>query len=406
MRDAVFTLRMLMRQAFRYQQPLHMAFVDLKKAFDSVSREALWAVLKGYGVELKLIELLRDLHEGTQAAVRVGGCFSKWFDIKSGVRQGCVIAPCLFNVFIDFVIRLTLSRMPANCGVKVAFCSRGTWRTDVPHDSIPTEGWLSQLLYADDMVLTCSSAAELKMFLQLLDAVCAECGLHINAAKTVVMSVDRRGSDPLPTITLSGGVVEQVQSFKYLGSILTSLCDDAVDIAARIGKAAAAVHQLTHIWRSKELTTKTKTQIYNTCVLQTLLFGCESWVICARSLQRLSVFHNDCLRRILGVKRRDRHHRVELYSSCQTVPLENLLRHRRLQWLGSVQRMGPERMPRMALCRVMRGKLPRGRPPKSWESMVLEDLAAVGVQPAELEEMCANRKAWGKMLAEQLLKPP
>ena len=68
--------------------------------------------------------------------------------------------------------------------------------------------------------------------------------------------------------------------------------------------------------------------------------------------------------------------------------------------------MGPERMPRMALCRVMRGKLPRGRPPKSWESMVLEDLAAVGVQPAELEEMCANRKAWGKMLAEQLLKPP
>jgi len=176
--------------------------------------------------------------------------------------------------------------------------------------------------------------------------------------------------------TLSGGVVEKVQSFKYLGSLLTSLCDDAVDVAARIGKAAAAVHQLTHIWRSKELTTKTKTQIYNTCVLQTLLFGCESWVICARSLQRLSVFHNDCLRRILGVKRRDRHHRVELYSSCQTVPLENLLRHRRLQWLGSVQRMGPERMPRMVLCRMMRGKLPRGRPPKSWESMVLEDLAA------------------------------
>ena len=86
-----------------------MAFVDLRKAYDSVPRDTLWRILHVYGVHTKLIELLMDLHTGTQAAVRMGGVVSEWFDVHGGVRQGCVIAPLLFNIYMDFVVRQAMA---------------------------------------------------------------------------------------------------------------------------------------------------------------------------------------------------------------------------------------------------------------------------------------------------------
>lgn len=71
--DAVFTLRMTMARCREFNVPLHMAFVDLRKAYDSVPRSALWLVLRKYGVHGKLLELLQDLHVGTQAAVKLNG---------------------------------------------------------------------------------------------------------------------------------------------------------------------------------------------------------------------------------------------------------------------------------------------------------------------------------------------
>ena len=91
--DASFTLRQMMGKAWEYAAPLHLAFIDLRKAFDSVPRGALWRVLRAYAVPQLLVELLMDLHTGTQAAVRLGAVMGESFEVSSGVRQGCVIAP-------------------------------------------------------------------------------------------------------------------------------------------------------------------------------------------------------------------------------------------------------------------------------------------------------------------------
>ena len=104
----------------------------------------------------------------------------------------------LFNVYIDFVVRQALARMPDTCSVSVAYGFDGTL-TPVG-DRITYRTYIPLLMYADDMALTCSNAAELLQFLKVLDDVCAECGLCINAAKTEVMSVDRPGLDPLPAV--------------------------------------------------------------------------------------------------------------------------------------------------------------------------------------------------------------
>ena len=88
-----------------------VACVDLKKAYNKVCREKLWCVLGEYGVKGNLMKAIRSLYEGSQACVRVGGRLSEWFSISQGVRQGCVLSPWLFNVFMDRVMREVKDRL-------------------------------------------------------------------------------------------------------------------------------------------------------------------------------------------------------------------------------------------------------------------------------------------------------
>jgi hypothetical protein len=80
-----------------------------------------------YGIHKKL-ELLEDLHIGTQAAVRMEGQKFEWFDVRGGVRQGCVIAPLLINIYMDVVVKQALAQMPDGCGLKLAYCADGNYR--------------------------------------------------------------------------------------------------------------------------------------------------------------------------------------------------------------------------------------------------------------------------------------
>lgn len=388
-----------MGKAWEYAAPLHLAFIDLRKAFDSVPRNALWCVLRAYGVPPLLVELLMDLHTGTQAAVRLGTLMGESFEVSSGVRQGCVIAPMLFNVYIDFVVRQALARMPDTCGVSVAFGFHGTLSAPAD-DRVTYRTRIPLLMYADDMALTCSSAEELLQFLQVMDDVCAECGLCINAAKTEVMSVDRKGKDPLAAeIVLRGGRVKQVTQFKYLGSLVTSNCTFEAEINARIAKAGAAFHGLRHVWDapSREFPVGLKSVVYETCVRTVLLFGSESWALPDALLHRLSVFHHNCLRQILGVRRSDRHSSNYLYNRCAEHPIKDHLSCYRLRQLGHIVRMSHFRLPKLALFRgaPYAGAVRcRGRTRVSWSQRVREDCAALDIVPVHLDIRCSNRSAW------------
>lgn len=396
--DASFTLRQMMGKAWEYAAPLHLAFIDLRKAFDSVPRGALWRVLRAYAVPHLLVELLMDLHTGTQAAVRLGTVMGESFEVLSGVRQGCVIAPMLFNVYIDFVVRQALARMPDGCGVSVAFGFDGTLSTPAG-DHITYRTCIPLLMYADDMALICSSAAELVQFLQVMDDVCAECGLCINAAKTEVMSVDRKGKDPLPAeIQLRGGPVKQVAQFKYLGSLVTNDCTFQAEINARIAKAGAAFAKLRHVWDapSHVFPVGLKSVVYETCVRTVLLFGSESWALPDTLLDRVSVFHKNCLRQVLGVRRCDRHSSHYLYVRCAEHPIKDHLSCYRLRELGHIVRMSHMRLPKLALFRGAPEGAVRcqGRPRVSWSQKVRDDCAAVGIAPVNLDDLCSNRSAW------------
>ena len=102
--DAVLALRLLSEIHREFGKPLNAAYIDIKAAFDSVDREALWKAMKAKGTPPILLHLIRDLHSGTTSSVRVGGDVSAPFATTSGVRQGCILAPALFCCAIDWIM--------------------------------------------------------------------------------------------------------------------------------------------------------------------------------------------------------------------------------------------------------------------------------------------------------------
>jgi len=107
-RDQITNLRILMHKARGHQQPLHMCFVDFKKAFDSISHCKLWVTMMDMGYPLHLIDLLAKLYRKQLAKVRVAGTLSEWFRVQKGVQQCCVLSPYLFDILAEMVMRVTL----------------------------------------------------------------------------------------------------------------------------------------------------------------------------------------------------------------------------------------------------------------------------------------------------------
>lgn len=173
--------------------PLHAAFVDFRKAFDSVNREALWAMLAARGVGPKLLALIRDLYSGCEAKVQANGQTSSWFPMSTGVRQGCPMSPTLFNVFIDFLARLVTARCHAQGIRGYRFAYRIGGRLVQPATHSDSIAHTLMLLYADDLVLFAHDATSLREALLVLERTAMEWGMHLNYAKTVVVKF---GSEP------------------------------------------------------------------------------------------------------------------------------------------------------------------------------------------------------------------
>ena len=94
-----------MEKAREFQKNIYVCFIDYAKAFDCVDHNKLWKILKEMGIPDHLICLLRNLYAGQEATVRTGHGTTDWFQIGKGVRQGCILSPCLFNLYAVYIMR-------------------------------------------------------------------------------------------------------------------------------------------------------------------------------------------------------------------------------------------------------------------------------------------------------------
>ena len=101
------------------QESSRKTFIDYPKAFDCVDHNKLWKILKEMGIPDHLICFLRNLYTGQEATVRTGHGTTDWFQIGKGVRQGCILSPCLFNLYAEYIMRNT-GLEEAQAGIKTA----------------------------------------------------------------------------------------------------------------------------------------------------------------------------------------------------------------------------------------------------------------------------------------------
>ena len=104
-RDQIANIRWIIEKAREFQKNIYFCFIDYAKAFDCVDHIKLWKILKEMGMPDCLICLLRNLYAGQEATVRTGRGTTDWFQIGKGVRQGCILSPCLFNLYAEYIMR-------------------------------------------------------------------------------------------------------------------------------------------------------------------------------------------------------------------------------------------------------------------------------------------------------------
>ena len=151
--------------------------------------------MKSDGMPEKLINLIKAYYVNTKAAIRTNGELSSEFSISTGVRQGCVLSPILFNYAIDWIMNNALTGY------------RGI--------ELGSGKWVSDLEYADDIVVFGDSVENLQPVLDRIQAIARKVGLEINAGKTKYFASCL--ADNLPELLLGNDVLNKVESFQYLG---------------------------------------------------------------------------------------------------------------------------------------------------------------------------------------------
>ena len=106
-RDQVTNIRWIIKKAREFQKNIYFCFIDYAKVFDCVDRNKLWKILREMGIPDHLTCLLRSLHAGQEATVRIGHGTTDWFQIGKGVCQGCILSPSLFNLYGEYIMRNT-----------------------------------------------------------------------------------------------------------------------------------------------------------------------------------------------------------------------------------------------------------------------------------------------------------
>ena len=377
--DQVFAIRQLVEERIRCGKRTVIVFIDFKSAFDCVHWPALWSALENEHVPLKIIQLLQASYSDSTSSVRIRNELSEEFSIQTGVRQGDVASPLLFNIAIDAIMRK-------------AFGGRRGVQYDV-------NNFLTDLMFADDSAIFADTDAEATDILYDVARIAQSYGLKINAEKTKVMTTD--GSQA--NVHLDGTQIEQVQEFKYLGSLVQEKkVASTTEVHSRIGQATAAFASLRWcLWKKTNISTKNKIRLFRTLILPILLYGSETWTLLKSDINKLEVFQMRCLRQILGVSLRDRHRNEIIREKCDNQPsIEEQIQKRRLRWFGHVCRMNTSRLPHKLLWRErpVHWRVQRAAPKKTWLKQVEADLKNQRLTINEARIIATDRQEWKRIV--------
>ena len=247
----------------------------------------------------------------TEAAVRTVHGTKDWFQIRKVVHQGCILSPCLFNLYAEYIMR-NAGLEEAQAGIKIAGRN------------------VSNLRYADDTTLMVESEEELKSLLMKVEEESEKVGLKVNIQKTKIMS-----SSPITSWQIDGETKEAVRDFIFLGSKITACGDRSHDIKRHLLLGRKTTTNLDSILKSGDITLPTKICLVKAMVFPVVMYRCESWTIKKAEHQRIDPVELWYWRRLLRVPWTARRSNQSIFKKISPeYSLEGLMLKLKLQYFG------------------------------------------------------------------------
>ena len=164
-RDQIANIHWIFKKVREFQKSIYFCFIDYTKASDCVDHNKLWKILQEMGIPDHLTCLLRNLYIGQEAMVRTGHGTTDWFQIGKGARQGCILSPCLFNLYAEYIMK-NAGLEETQAGIKIA------------------RRKINSLRYADDTTIMAECGKELKSLLMKVKVESEKVGLKLNRGST------------------------------------------------------------------------------------------------------------------------------------------------------------------------------------------------------------------------------
>ena len=262
--DQIDNIHWIIKKAREFQKKIYFCFIDYAKAFDCVDHNKLWKILKEMGIPNHMTCLLRILY-ADQEATGTGHGITDWFQIGKGVYQSCILSPCLFNLYAEYILR-NAGLEEAQAEIKIAGRN------------------INNLRYADDTSLMAESEEELKSLLMKVKEESEKVGLKLNFKKTKILA-----SSPITSWEIDGETMETVSEFISLGSKITADGDCSHEFKRRLLLGRKVMTNLDSILKA-DITLPTKVLLVKAMVFPVVMYGCESWTVKKAERQRIDAF--------------------------------------------------------------------------------------------------------------------
>ena len=374
--NALFVMRNLMERMIEKQKDVYMCFIDYEKAFDRVRHGDLMKILDEVGIGARERRVISNLYWEQEAAVRVGEELTEYQGVARGVRQGCVMSPDLFNLYSEMVMR----QLQDIEGIKIGGYN------------------INNVRYADDTVLVADDAEKLQELVSVVVRASEERGLTVNKEKTKVMVASKSSNTVRVQISVNDATLEQVNSFKYLGSVLTEECRCTTEIKKRVGIAKTAFIKMRNFLTSRKVSVLVRRRAVKTYIWSILLYGAEAWTINKEMEKRLEAMEMWLWRRMMKVSWVERKSNEEVLRMVGVKrELMRAVRVRQMRFLGHVMRRGE--IENVVLTGLIDGRRARGRPRETFMCGIKRALRG-RLSCARILQATDDRERWRSMVAE------
>ena len=308
--------------------------------------------MRKYNINASITRAIENLYDKAQSAVLFNGSTGEWFRTTVGVRQGCLLSPTLFNIFLERIMCDALD----------------------DHEGIVSIGGrlVTNFRFADDLVVNAEDEEAAGALVDRLDTTTTRYKMEIGPDKTKVMTNNPNGFQR--EIKIKGQRLGVVENFKYLGAIISNE-GSKPEILSRKAQTTAALSRLKIIWWDKNISFASKVKLMRTLILSAFLYACESWTLTTEIERRIQALEMRCYRRLLNISYKDHVTNEKVRNRIQNATgvhndLLTMVKKRKLRWYGHISRSSG--MAKIILQGTVKGARRRGRQKKRWEDNIKE----------------------------------